>query len=66
VQYEVALGASTRPSDFELQMQMFRNVPKTAAPPAPKPAQPKPEEPRNLDGLNLGGGYDFLGGSGQK
>jgi twitching motility protein PilT len=70
VEYAVALAASTRPSDFELQMQMFRNVPKAAAtpaatPPRQTPAQPRQPEPQNLDGLNIAGGYDFLGGSGQ-
>jgi twitching motility protein PilT len=71
VEYETALAASTRPSDFELQMQMFRNVPKTAAAaPAtaakPAAAPPRQDTPPNLDGLNIGGGYDFLGGPGQK
>ena len=70
VEFATALAASTRPSDFELQMQMFKNVPKTATPPTPTPpkpaaAQPK-QEPPNLDGLNIGGGYDFLGGPGNK
>jgi twitching motility protein PilT len=71
VEYEVALAASTRPSDFELQMQMFRNVPKTkptAAPAAPKPTPPQQktqDAPPALDGLILGGGYDFIGGTGQ-
>jgi twitching motility protein PilT len=73
VEYATALAASTRPSDFELQMQMFKTVSKPAAAPAAAPtpakpvaAQPKQQEPANLDGLNIAGGYDFLGGSGNK
>jgi twitching motility protein PilT len=72
VEYEVALAASTRPSDFELQMRTFRSVGKPTAPARPAaqaPAPPKPAAPEpaagGMDGLTMGGGFDFLGGSGQ-
>ena len=63
VEYEVALAASTRPSDFELEMRTFRRVSNTtsvsavasamaAAPPSAVPDAP-------LDGMTTGG-FDFL------
>ena len=73
VEYEVALAASTRPSDFELQMRMFRRGPATpaAAPAAPTaaptraPSAAPPPAASDNSAAGFGGGYDFLGGSGQ-
>jgi twitching motility protein PilT len=76
VEYEVALGASTRPSDFELQMRMFRRSPAAAASAAPTvaPAPPStrpsatatpPAGAPDSPASGFSGGYDFLGGSGQ-
>jgi twitching motility protein PilT len=74
VQYEVALAASTRPSDFELQMRTFRSAPRAsgsmavprAAASRDSAAQSKTPEPPSggLDGLTMGGGFDFLSGPG--
>ncbi|HYV97487.1 MAG TPA: type IV pilus twitching motility protein PilT [Gemmatimonadaceae bacterium] len=76
VEYEVALAASTRPSDFELQMRVFggntaKPTPRRAsAPPTPRsnatvPPAGKPDTPPSgMDGLTSGG-FDFLSGSGQ-
>ena len=77
VEYEVALAASTRPSDFELQMKTFRRLSKTvkasdvaaatgthASPVKNTPAQPAAPQPAagGIEGLSTGGGFDFLGG----
>jgi twitching motility protein PilT len=75
VEFEVALSAATRPSDFELNMRTFRRVSSgTSAsnvnaalsgkttPSASAPAA-KPETPPGLDGMTSGG-FDFLGGNG--
>jgi twitching motility protein PilT len=80
VSFEVALAASTRPSDFELQMRMFRrsstsvqgsDVASAMAaatgqmPVAPRPSTPAPPAPEGGGIAGMGGGFDFLGGSGQ-
>jgi twitching motility protein PilT len=73
VEFEVALGAATRPSDFELEMRTFRQG--GAAAPSARAATPaggaslgaadKSDSPGGLGGMTTGGGYDFLGGTGQ-
>jgi twitching motility protein PilT len=69
VTFEVAHAASTRPSDFELQVKTFRRnttsvKAATVAAPAPVPAAAeKAKEPSpttTLDGLTSGTGYDFM------
>jgi twitching motility protein PilT len=73
VEFEVALGAATRPSDFELEMKTFRRAPspRAAAPKSPAPADgaetkggDRPATPGGLDGMTSGG-FDFLEGTGQ-
>ena len=76
VEFEVALAAATRPSDFELNMRTFRRVSSgtssssvnaalSGKPTPGTPAPPaKPETPPGLDGITSGG-FDFLGGNGQ-
>jgi twitching motility protein PilT len=75
VSFEVAVAASTRPSDFELQMRMFRRSATTAQrsevasatgqiPVAPRPSTLAPPAPDGGGIVGLGGGFDFLGGSG--
>jgi twitching motility protein PilT len=79
VEYEVALGAATRPSDFELQMRMLKRSTTSVkgsdvssalaaatgqAAPRPTPtASAAPAMETGMDGLS--GGFDFLGGNGQ-
>ena len=67
VTFEVAMGAATNPSDFQLKMNMFRratgspsiqtqaiDVPPAANAPAAAPAG-------GVDGMTTGGSFDFLG-----
>jgi twitching motility protein PilT len=71
VEYEVALGASTRPSDFELQMRMFRRTSKptstdeVASAMASAATLVPGTKSTEMDGINSGTGFDFLGGNGQ-
>ncbi len=57
VEYAVALAASTRPSDFQLKMQMFKR-PSAAGGSAPAEA---PSAPEPLTG-GFGAGMEFLNG----
>jgi twitching motility protein PilT len=60
VEFGVALAASTRPSDFQLKMQMFNKSPvRAAAPAAPTPSPEGGGEP--LSG-GFGTGLEFLNG----
>jgi twitching motility protein PilT len=69
VEYEVALAASTRPSDFELKMKMFRRVSRAvrgadvAAAAAATPTPPSVPEQGGVTG-GFSGGFDFLNGNG--
>jgi twitching motility protein PilT len=56
VTYDVALAASTRPSDFALMHRTLNATPTPAA-----PAQETP--PNAMAGLQAGGEFDFLNGS---
>lgn len=72
ITFETALSASSNPSDFELKMRMFRRVSSsvseasvTAALSAPHAtpltsSTPAAQAPA-LDGISVGGGFDFLG-----
>jgi twitching motility protein PilT len=55
VTFEVAKAAASNPSDFELKMRMFTRIADTAP---DLPAVPEPAAASN--GLQLGGGLDFL------
>ena len=72
ITFETALSASSNPSDFELKMRMFRrvsssvsdatvtaalNTPHATPATANTPAAAAPA----LDGISVGGGFDFLG-----
>ncbi len=61
VEFGVALAASTRPSDFQLKMNMFnkRPTPRAGTPPAPATPTVPPDEP--LTG-GFGTGMEFLNG----
>jgi twitching motility protein PilT len=55
VTFEVAKAAASNPSDFELKMRMFTQIADTAP---DLPAVPEPAAAGN--GMQLGGGLDFL------
>ena len=59
VEFNVALAASTRPSDFQLRMQMFKRP--SAAMSAPPPAS-EPESGPSARDTAFGSGMEFLGG----
>ena len=65
VAYDVAVAASTRPADFELQMRTFRGsiAPRGSTAvqtPGSSPAAPTPSS--GMDGIQSGRGFDFLNG----
>jgi Tfp pilus assembly ATPase PilU len=60
VEYEVALAASTRPSDFELTMRTFRRASKSVSAKDVNAAAGNADTPA-MDGIVPGGGMDFLG-----
>jgi twitching motility protein PilT len=63
VAYDVALGAATRPSDFELQMRTFRRStkPVSAADVAGAEKKTGDTPAGGLEGMTSGTGFDFLG-----
>jgi len=67
VEFEVALAAATRPSDFELKMRTFRRrstVTKKVVVEEPIEVKPADAATTTLGGLSTG--FDFLGSGGQK
>jgi twitching motility protein PilT len=66
VAYEVAVAASTRPSDFELQMRTFGKGGAKASGSTPTGGGAPPAAPAGakgrMDGMQSGTGYDFLNG----
>ena len=67
VTFEVAMGAATNPSDFQLKMNMFRRATgspsvQTQAIDAPPAATAPAAAPTGgVDGMTTGGSFDFLG-----
>jgi twitching motility protein PilT len=63
VTFDVAMAATTNPSDFDLKMRMFRrvtgSVTKTQVDAAEAAVAPAPA-PAGLDGMTPGGTFDFL------
>jgi twitching motility protein PilT len=60
VTFDVAKAAASNPSDFELKMRMFTQIADTA-PDLPAVPAPQPEPAgAGLDGMQLGGGLEFL------
>jgi twitching motility protein PilT len=67
VTFDIAMAATTNPSDFDLKMRMFRRVTGSvtkkqvdAAEAAMAPAAPAAPAPAGLDGMTPGGTFDFL------
>jgi len=62
VEFQVAIAASTRPSDFELKMKTFAKRPETATAAAGAPAgRPSVAQAKVADARqSTGGGFDFL------
>lgn len=64
VEFEVAIAASTRPSDFELKMKTFRRRSTTAkkfVDLPPEPPEPPKSDPATLGGMDgMSTGFDFM------
>ena len=64
IEFEVALAASSRPSDFELKMKTFRRRSTVVKKVVQEEPLPKPiDATTTLGGISTG--FDFLGGGGQ-
>ncbi|MBM4194529.1 MAG: PilT/PilU family type 4a pilus ATPase [Gemmatimonadetes bacterium] len=59
VEFEVALAASSRPSDFELKMKTFRRRSTTVRKVVELPPEPPPAPPVD-PGITMGSGLDFM------
>lgn len=61
VEFQVAIAASTRPSDFELKMKTFAKAPAPASAAGAHTGRPSMAQPAVADGRQTkGGGFDFL------
>ena len=61
VEFEVAIAASTRPSDFELKLKTFRRRSTMAKKVVDVPPEPPKSDPATLGGMvGMSTGFDFL------
>ena len=61
VEFEVAIAASTRPSDFELKLKTFRRRSTTTKKVVDVPPEPPKSDPATLGGMDgMSTGFDFL------
>ena len=61
VEFEVAIAASTRPSDFELKLKTFRRHSTTTKKVVDLPPEPPKSDPATLGGMDgMSTGFDFL------
>ena len=61
VEFEVAIAASTRPSDFELKLKTFRRRSTTTKKVVDVPPEPPKSDPATLGGMvGMSTGFDFL------
>jgi twitching motility protein PilT len=61
VEFEVAIAASTRPSDFELKLKTFRRRSTMAKKVVDLPPEPPKSDPATLGGMDgMSTGFDFL------